>query len=362
MPVNPVSQPGQSTRPVNQGIEMQQRILTALAASLIGASASAAEVVVKNDSLTDFSSAAIVWGFAAGEKVASWLTSPCNGDLRAVQIFWRSPSGTSAQSIQNAIEIFRSGSFPNPGALAATIGGPVMTDAVLNEWRFLDENQVIPLQVPVTANETFVVAFQFAAVPTPSVDPSVVRDVDGITANRNGLLAEISPGNFVWFNSASLGLTGDWVIRGVVDCAVGPQLADVGVGINATPTQYSAGQALAYTIVINNAGPVASPSTTVVDIFPAAYSVSGWTCSGTGGATCSASGSGNITDFVSLPVAGQVSYSVSGTVLVGTTGALTNSVTAVVGGGVSDPLSGNNTATLVTDPASTQFIFGNGFE
>lgn len=350
------------SRQLTKGIEMQQHILVALTASLIGATASAAEVVVKNDSLTDFSSAAIVWGFAAGEKVASWLTVPCNGNLRAVQIFWRSLTGTSAQSIQNAIEIFRSGSFPTPGALAATIGGPVLNDAVLNEWRFLDENQVIPLNVPVTANETIVVAFEFAASPTANVDPSVVRDVDGIQANRNGLLSEVSPGNFVWFDSADLLLTGDWVIRGVVDCAAGPQEADVGVGVSATPTQYSAGQPLAYTIVINNAGPVASPSTTVVDIFPAAYSVSGWTCSGTGGATCSASGSGNITDFVSLPVAGQVSYSVSGTVVVGTTGTLSNSVTAVVGGGVTDPISGNNTSTLITNPATTSVIFADGFE
>ena len=323
--------------------------------------ANAAEVTVQNDSLTNFGSAVIVQGFSPGEKAASWLTSPCNGDLRAVQIFWRSPTGTSGNTIHGRIEIFRSGTFPVPGAVAQSINGPVLTDNVLNEYRHLDENMTVPLIVPVSANETFVVALTFD-IPVTAADPSVVRDVDGNQSGRNALLAEVASNTFVWFNSADLGVNGDWVIRAVVDCAAGPQLADVGVSMSTTPSQYTAGQSLAYTIVIGNAGPVASSSNTIVDIFPAAYLSPTWTCNATAGATCTSAGSGNITQNVGLPVGSNVTFVVNGTVAPGTTGTLVNSATAVIGGSVSDPNSGNNTATLNTTSAGGDLVYANGFE
>lgn len=326
-----------------------------------GFSANATEMTVKNDSLTDFGTAVIVGGFVPGEKAASWLTSPCNGNLRAVQMFWRSASGTSGETIQFAIEISRNGSFPTPGALAAEIGGPVLTDGVLNEFRYLDENQAVPLIVPVTSGEVFVVALVIdGAIGT--ADPSVVRDTDGNQIGRNALYAELAPGNFSWFNSSALGVQGDWVIRAVIDCAAGPQEADVGVDAVTSPTQYTAGQALTYTIVIDNAGPVSAPTTTVVDIFPAALLTPSWTCAASGGATCPPPGSGNITQNVGLPVGASTTFTVTGTVASGTTGTLINNVTAVVGGGVSDPLPGNNTVTVNTLAAGGALIFADGFE
>lgn len=321
----------------------------------------AVEMTVRNDSLTNFSDAVIVGGFVAGEKAASWLTSPCNGNLRAVQVFWRSGAGTSGQTIHRGIQIYRSGIFPNPGALAQELGGPVLTDGVLNEYRFLDENMVIPLIVPVNANETLVVALEFDATVAAGA-PSVVRDVDGNQNGRNALFAEFPAGTFSWFNSQNLGVSGDWVIRAVIDCAAGPQLADVSASATTTPAQYRGGQPLAYTIVIGNAGPLASPSNTVVDIFPAAYVSPSWTCNATGGASCAATGTGNITQNVSLPVGSNVTFSVTGTVAAGTTGILTNSATAVVGGSVTDPNTSNNTATTNTTAASSEIVFANGFE
>lgn len=329
------------------------------AGSLSGARA--AEVTVKNDSLTDFGSAVVVAGFVEGEQAASWLTSPCNGDLRAVQVFWRSVAGTTGQTIHSAIQISRAGTFPNPGASALNIVGPVLIDGALNEFRYLDENQTVPVIVPVSANETFVVAVVFDA-PVGAAEASVVRDTDGNQSGRNGLLARLSQNNYVWFNSSTLGVQGDWVIRAVIDCAAGPQEADVGVGLMATPGQYTAGQALSYTIVIDNAGPVAAPATTVVDIFPAALTAPTWTCSGSGGALCPPTGSGNLTQNISLPVGASATFVVNGMVAAGTTGVLGNTVTAVVGGGVTDPNAANNTATLNTQPAGGPEIFMDGFE
>ncbi len=325
------------------------------------APAHAVEVTVQNDSLTNFSSAVVVAGFVAGEKAASWLTSPCNGNLRAVQVFWRSEAAGTGESFHARIEISRAGTFPSPGVLAQEIGGPVLTDGVLNEFRHLDENMSVPLNVPVSASETFVVALEFAMAVSAG-DASVVRDVDGNQSGRNALYAQLAPNTFAWFNSSAFGVNGDWVIRAVIDCPAGPQLADVRVSALATPAQYTAGQPLNYTIVIDNLGPLASPVNTVVDIFPAAYLSPVWTCTAAGGASCTAAGSDNITQGVGLPMGGSVTYSVNGTVAAGTTGALVNSATAVVGGSVTDPDSSNNTATTSTPAAGGELIFANGFE
>jgi len=323
--------------------------------------AGASEVTIKNDSLTDFGSAAIVWGFVSGEMAGSWLTSPCDGNLVAVQIFWRSPSGTSADVIGNAIHIYRSGSFPNPGAEAQTIGGPVLQDNALNEWRYLDDNNTLPLVVPVTMSETMVVAFEFADAPQAGTDPSVVRDTDGNTSGRNTIYADLGS-SFAWFDSATLGVTGDWVIRAVVNCTTVSTDADVSVAMSATPTAYTAGSALQYTIVVANAGPASSPSTTLVDTFPGALQSPAWTCASSGGATCPAGGSGNIIGSTSLPSGSHITFTVDGTVAPGTTGTLTNSMTAVVNAPATDPSGTNNTATLDLEAATSDVIFANGFD
>ncbi len=309
----------------------------------------AAEVTLQNDSLVEFSQAVIVTGFLAGGGAGSWLTSPCNGNLVAAQVFWRSQSGTSGQTIHQAIDIYRSGTFPDPGALAATIGGPVLNDGVINEWRFLDENQVIPLNVPVVQDETVVVALIFDGAPPAPAGPSVVRDVDGIQAQRNTIFTNFGTG-FAWFDAASLGVTGDWVIRAVVDCETGSSEADVSVSLTANPTFYTAGEPLSYSLVVANAGPATANGATVVDIFPADYLSPTWTCVGSNGASCNAAGSGNITQLVNLPAASEVTFTVNGSVAAGLTGNLINTATVVLPGGLTDPDPDNNSATLTTEP------------
>jgi len=149
------------------------RIVAAGVLALSSAVAGAVEVTVRNDSLQDFGTATIVWGFVLGEKAASWLTSPCDGTVVAVQVFWSSPTGGTGVSLQDSIQIYRGGAFPVPGPLAVEIGGPVLTDGVINEWRYLDENNTIPLVVTVQENETFVVAFTFADLISPDPQPPV---------------------------------------------------------------------------------------------------------------------------------------------------------------------------------------------
>lgn len=339
---------------------MHRPIFAVLLATAAAGAASAAEVTVQNDSLTDFGSAVVVTGFVGGGAAASWLTSPCAGNVVAVQVFWRSQSGTGAQVIHEAVRVHRAATFPVPGAVAETVAGPVLTDGVMNEWRYIDENNVIPLVVPVALGETFVVSLTFDEAPPLVVGPSVVRDTNGIQPARNTIYSDFGAG-FEWRDAGTLGVTGDWVIRAVVDCQAASTEADVAVGLAASPAAYTAGAPLAYTLVVSNAGPAAAPGTTVVDLFPAAFTGAAWTCSGSGGGACAASGAGNITQLVSLPPGGQVVFDVTGTVAPGTTGALVNSATAVLGAGLSDPLPGNNTDTVVSMP-DDDLIFAAGFE
>lgn len=320
----------------------------------------ASEVTVKNDSLTDFGNAVIVQGFVAGEMAGSWLTSPCDGNLVAVQIFWRSTSGTEPFVIGDSINIYRSGIFPAPGDLALSVGGPVMNDNALNEFRYQDENNTLPISVPVASGEAVVVAFEFAEAPQPS-DPSVVRDTNGVQPNRNTIYGDIGLGPD-WYPASDLGVNGDWVIRAVINCQTVSTEANVSTQLASSPGTYTPGGPLQYTITIGNGGPASAPGTTVVDTFSSAFTGITWVCAASGGASCAPSGSGNIIDTANLPPGSLAVYTVNGTVSAATTGLLSNSATAIVHAPVTDPDSTNNTASLDIEPAVNDVIFANGFE
>jgi len=202
---------------------MRRSILVIASCALMGLATgnlAAQETTVQNDSLMAGQNGNIQAGFAAGESAAVWLTSPCDGNIVAVQVFWRSFTGGEPQSIEDSISVFGPGSFPTPGALLQTefgqpaeIVGPVMTDGVINEFRFLDENQTQPLSVPISMNDGFVVSFQFMNN-VPALGPSVVTDTSGCQNGKNAIFA--IPGG--WLNACALGVTGDFVIRAVVEC------------------------------------------------------------------------------------------------------------------------------------------------
>lgn len=334
----------------------------AAASLLFATTAPAVEVTVKNDSLTDFGAAVVVAGFVANEKAAAWLTSPCAGNVRAAQVFWRSPSGMTGEQFGRSITIARSGTFPNPGAVQQTILGPVMTDGNdINEFRFLDENNTIPVNVPVVMGETFVVAFEFDQA-TGAGDASVVRDIDGCQAGRNGLHADIA-GTLLWFSACSLGVAGDWVIRAVVDCGIAPASADLAIAKTAASPFYVPGGLVDYSIAVSNAGPGAAIGASVTDTFPSTLGNVSWNCTAASGGTCPAppTGTGNISALVNLPAGGSVTFAATALVSPTATGGIVNSAGAFPPGGTSDPNTANNlsaaTINLQADP-----VFDDGFE
>ncbi|MCP4632826.1 MAG: T9SS type A sorting domain-containing protein [candidate division Zixibacteria bacterium] len=193
---------------------MKKRI-TILVVSLlfVFSTAFAAEVTIQNDSVEDFGLAMVVGDFVAGEHGGVRLTAPSDGDIVAVQVLWLEGTPGHGQSIEQAIHIYDGSSFPSPGTELETIVAPVMTPGAMNEFRYLDENQMFPLNVPVTAGQQFYVTLEFAN-PTDvgSGGPSVVRDTDGCQAGSNVLYA--IPGG--WLNFCLI-ISGDIAIRAVLD-------------------------------------------------------------------------------------------------------------------------------------------------
>jgi hypothetical protein len=120
-------------------------ILTLLAALVSLSGSRAAEVVVANDSTVNGIPSTPGNFFLAGEETAAWLTSPCNGDVVAAQVYWTSAFGGNPPSQEADIALYAGGSFPTPGPILISQGGgnavvlgPALSDMAMNEFRFLD--------------------------------------------------------------------------------------------------------------------------------------------------------------------------------------------------------------------------------
>lgn len=185
----------------------------------LGFSAQADEITVQNDSLSDGGTAAICPCFVSSEEAAVWLTSPCDGNIVAIQIFWRSLLGGAQVSLEDSIIVYEAGNFPNPGPIKDSFLGPALQDGGLNEFRYEDENQTIPISIPVSAGEEFVVSLRFFN--TNNNDPflpSIASDSQGCQPGKNA----VKVNGASWFNACTLGVSGDWVIRAVIDCGGEP--------------------------------------------------------------------------------------------------------------------------------------------
>jgi hypothetical protein len=170
----------------------------------------AAEVTVKNDAFVDGGLATIVGGFAPGEHGGVRLTSSCDGHIVAVQILWLANDPGAGQILQRAIHIYDGSTFPTPGAQLAILEGPVMSPGFMNEFRYLDEAQTMPLDVPVTYGQQFYVTLEFEEYSFPE-SGSVVRDMNGCQSGKNVLY------DGSWHNFCSY-IAGDLVIRAVINC------------------------------------------------------------------------------------------------------------------------------------------------
>ena len=189
--------------------------LVCVGGAILCSSAIAVPIEVKNDSIVDGSNASLFGGFAIGEQAASWLTSPCDGNIVEVRIFFLSSNPGAEPVIHRNIWIYEGGTFPAPGAVLQQLESPALTPGFLNGFDTIDE-QGTPLSIPVSAGETFVVSLEIGeSTNIFAGEPSLVRDLDGCQPGRNALF-EI--GFFNDWVDFCIFLDGDVVIRAVVEC------------------------------------------------------------------------------------------------------------------------------------------------
>ncbi len=187
-------------------------LLVALGISVVSPVA-AEEVVVKNDSITTISQATPVGDFLAGEHAGVRLTSPFDGVIVAVQILWKGSIPGDLPRLEQTIRIYDEGTFPTPGSQLAEIETPLMVADGWNEFRHMDPAKTVPLSVLVDNGQNFYIALEFANnANVGGGKASVVQDNDGCQAGRN--VAYLST---TWYNLCMLGVTGDLVIRAVID-------------------------------------------------------------------------------------------------------------------------------------------------
>ena len=127
--------------------------------------------------------------------------------------------------------------------------------------------------------------------------------------------------------------------------------ADVSVAKTLLTSPVVAGSPLTYRIVVSNAGPSNDPAVVVVDAPPSSLLAVSWTCTAVVPSQCaSATGDGALSTTASVAAGSSVTYLVTGTVDPAATGTVTNTATVTPSVGVTDPVTGNNSAT--TPPAT----------
>ncbi|MCB9837836.1 MAG: hypothetical protein H6813_00715 [Phycisphaeraceae bacterium] len=171
------------------------------------AQARGADVTLQNDALIDGGSAILQFGFANGEiGAARYNIDPglFPIKIKRVQIFWASALSNGTQSLQDSILIY-TGNFN----LLANLEGPVMTDGALNEF------DLEPLNIVINSPTQLTVGLQFFDAPNGDVlKGTLATDNNGCQSGLNWVFI---PGNGSWFNLCSFGVSGDLVIRTIID-------------------------------------------------------------------------------------------------------------------------------------------------
>jgi len=122
--------------------------------------------------------------------------------------------------------------------------------------------------------------------------------------------------------------------------------ADLKVTVNDGKTAAVPGSQDTYTIVVTNAGPSKVTGAVIHDTFPSLLTGLTYTAMQSGGATgFTPAGSGNINNTVTMPPASTITYKATGTISASATGSISDTATVTAPSGVTDPNTGNNSAT-----------------
>jgi hypothetical protein len=195
-----------------------------VAALTLAPSSRAVEVTVLNDSTANGVPSTPLASFLPGESTAAWLTASCTGNIVAAQVYWASQVGSAPSQIEQGITLYNAGTHPTPGSVLLSQGvdpaqvvGPTLFDGVMNQFRFLDPPaNTKAMSVPITSGQGFVVSLTFLNQSSGGAPfaPAPTIDQDGCQPQKNAV--DILPGG--WLDACPLGVTGDWILRAVIDC------------------------------------------------------------------------------------------------------------------------------------------------
>ncbi len=193
-------------------------ILTAVAVAAswcVGTAPAQAQLTLQNDSFASGGMAFAQGGFVAGEIGASSFVAPSAGrTLQQVVLFFGGAASTQTITLHVWDD---TAATTAPGAMLFEGDFQVTgSDQNLSSLDVSAMNVVVPVR--------FRVGIEFQHVGLPSV----ARDSDGLTANRNFLYGNLGLGN-QWYASATAQIPGDWIIRAVVSDG-GGGTPDAGTG------------------------------------------------------------------------------------------------------------------------------------
>jgi MYXO-CTERM domain-containing protein len=175
--------------------------ISVLTVIVLSGTSGAAEMTLQNDGWTDGGAVYCQAGFAAGEEGAATL-GPVAQTFTIKKIRFLFCGDTLTRTV--TLRIYLDSGNPNPGTEIYNGDYQVTgADDALQEMDLTGENVVVP------GGGSIRVSLQFQHDGLPNIS----RDDDGITAGRNWINAQ----GMGWVASSTLGLTGDWVIRAIVD-------------------------------------------------------------------------------------------------------------------------------------------------
>jgi hypothetical protein len=169
-----------------------------------GAPAQAQEEELRNDGFETGQPVNFQAGFVEGEiaavRLVPTLSCPCR--VENVSLLFGGAGGT----LPVLLRIWEDTGNVDPGT-------PLYVDSFQLTGSNVALQVIDPSPTEVIVDGPFRVGIEFAH----SGLPSVASDTDAtIDAAANFILADLSPLGFFWFQSADLGVSGDWVIRATI--------------------------------------------------------------------------------------------------------------------------------------------------
>jgi len=166
---------------------------------------SAQETLLQNDGFVDGQAIGFQGGFVAGEIAASRLSPTGTGPWQVKRVNFL--LGGSSSTVTITLRIYSDAAGTSAPGAEIHSGDYLVTGSDLS----MQEIDLTGDNVTVTGPFRVGLEFQHNGL------PSVARDGDGtINATRNFIFTPSIPG---WFQSNLFGLTGDWIIRAVVQPA-----------------------------------------------------------------------------------------------------------------------------------------------